>query len=408
MTAYWAQLLHFYQPPTQTHDVLERIAKESYRPLLDVLLDHPEARIGVNINAVLTEMLAQHGFGDVIAGLRKLVKRGQVEVVGSGKFHPILPLIPEEFRRQAIADHASTNARLAGAKEAPEGFFPPELCYSSEIVPAVADSGASWMLLSGIACSGDWPTREIQRVEEDGRSLSVLYRDDVRSNRISFRETDPKAFVADVASLGTGPDAYVVTAMDAETYGHHIKGWEREFLAATYELVAKGHEIRMVQPGELAEIFPAGPVVEPKASSWSTTSDDILAGNPYPLWRSPGNSVHELQWQFVDLCLALLGDARRYAKPGTEAAAFVKLANDLAQPGLHSCQFWWASRRPHWDVPMIYRGFQLLTGVMLYASKAVYLGDAPKPVKRDTGWRVAGAAQIRRTLENALFSEKEP
>ena len=61
MTA-WAQLLHFYQPPTQAHEIVQRIANESYRPLVKVLLAHPKARIAVNMNAVLTEMLERVEF----------------------------------------------------------------------------------------------------------------------------------------------------------------------------------------------------------------------------------------------------------------------------------------------------------------------------------------------------------
>jgi hypothetical protein len=41
---YWAQLLHFYQPPTQVPSVLRRICDESYRPLLKVFQEYPNAR----------------------------------------------------------------------------------------------------------------------------------------------------------------------------------------------------------------------------------------------------------------------------------------------------------------------------------------------------------------------------
>ncbi len=80
---YWAQLLHFYQPPTQTHEVLRRVADESYRPLLAVLKEHPGAKLAININGVLTELLLEHGMGDIVAGLRELGERGQVEFVAA-------------------------------------------------------------------------------------------------------------------------------------------------------------------------------------------------------------------------------------------------------------------------------------------------------------------------------------
>lgn len=410
MTA-WAMLLHFYQPPTQTHDVLTRIVDESYRPLLAVLSEHHNARIAVNINAVLTEMLADHGYGDVLDSLRILGERGQVEFVGSGRFHPILPLVPEGERVRSIADNAHLNRKLLGPSWQARGFFPPEMCYSGEILPGVAKSGHEWIILSGVACPAEWPTDLVYRVPADGRSMHVLFRDDVRSNRISFRETNPQPFVEDLSRVGGGKDAYVVTAMDAETYGHHIAGWEREFLGATYDLLAHqgrphAHTSKVVpvQPSELIARFADGPVVEPLPSSWSTSRDDIAAHNPYPLWQAPGNEVHRLQWEFVDHSVALLALARRYAR-SDEARKFADLADHQLQPALHSCQFWWASRRPMWDVPMIYRGFQLLSQVLFYSWKSVMLGDASARVKQEASWRFAAAARVRGDLEHLLFED---
>jgi hypothetical protein len=202
--------------------------------------------------------------------------------------------------------------------------------------------------------------------------------------------------------------------MDAETYGHHIRGWEREFLAATYDLIGqqrKGRRersataVEMVWPSDLIGRFPDGPVIEPYASSWSTTRDDIAAMNPYPLWQSPGNPVHALQWEYVEHCIALLAIAERYAD-GEAATALVAAAKERFEPALHSCQFWWASRRPMWDVPMVYRGLQLLTETLLFAMKATQAGGASERVKREAGWRLAAANEARARLERYLFVEE--
>jgi alpha-amylase/alpha-mannosidase (GH57 family) len=414
MTA-WAQLLHFYQPPTQTHDMLRRVAEESYRPLLRVLKEHRQAHLAVNMNGVLTESLQEHGLGDVVEGLRELGDRGQVEFVGSGKFHPILPLIPNAERRRSIAENVLANRPLGPGAEGPKGFFPPELCYSAEILPAVASAGYDWVLLSGVACPAEWPTDVVHRVPADGRQLALLFRDDVRSNRVSFRDADPQRFVEDLSRIGDGQPAYVVTAMDAETYGHHIKGWERDFLAATYALVERPHRgrhpdrstsaVRMVTPGEVVREFEPGSLVEPLPSSWSTTRDDIAAKNPYPLWRAPGNRVHELQWDYVEHCLDVLAVARRYAAGFEEAEKFAHLAGDVLQPALHSCQFWWASRRPMWDVTLIERGFLLLNSVLVYAAKSVMAGPASGRVKHEVSWRLAAANETRTRLERELTGE---
>ncbi|MCE7928579.1 MAG: hypothetical protein DYG91_08820 [Chloroflexi bacterium CFX7] len=396
---YWAQLLHFYQPPTQTHEVLRRVADESYRPLLAVLKEHPGAKLAINMNGVLTELLEEHGMGDITAGLRELGERGQVEFVGSGKFHPILPLIPQGERVRSIADNARTNRRAFGEAWRPRGFFPPEMCYSSDIMLAIAAAGHDWV-----------------RAPANGRNVHVLFRDDVRSNRISFRETDAVHFIEDLARAGAGEDTYVVTAMDAETYGHHIRGWEREFLGAAFEGIAaqqsaplrderrRTTRVTMVMPSELPSLFPDGPVIEPLASSWSTTRDDIAARNPYPLWHSPGNRLHDLQWEYVGHCLDLLAIARRYSER-EPAQKFLNVAENRLQPALHSCQFWWASRRPMWDVTMVHRGFLLLNEVAINAMKAVTLGAASDVVKREAAWRIAAANEARWQIERLLFMD---
>ncbi len=413
---YWAQLLHFYQPPTQTHDVLRRITEESYRPLVQVLREYPKSRIAVNMNGVLTELLEDHGYGDVVTGLRELAEKGQIEFVGSGKYHPILPLIPENERVRSIADNARTNHRAFGGAWNPRGFFPPEMCYGPETLPSIANSGHEWIILSGVACPADWPVDFVYRVPVDGRNMHVLFRDDARSNRISFRETDSRGFLEDLSRVGAGLPAYVLTAMDAETYGHHIRGWEREFLGRTLEALegqaadpgdTPTAPVTMVLPSQLLGIFPDGPVIEPLPSSWSTTRDDIAAKNPYPLWQSPGNRVHELQWEYVDHCVELIAVANRYAE-GDVARKYAALASEKFQPALHSCQFWWASRRPMWDVPMIYRGLALLNETALYAIKAIRSSAASERVKRDSGWRLAAANETRAELERALFAAEGP
>ena len=140
---YWVPLLHFYQPPTQLHWVLDKICNESYRPLIKIFHDNPSAKVTVNINAVLTDLLWDHGKRDIIRGLAELAEKEQLEFTGSGKYHPILPLIPQtEMKRQIIQNYQS-NKRMLGNIFSTKGFFSPEMCYSQEIVKPIVESGHS-------------------------------------------------------------------------------------------------------------------------------------------------------------------------------------------------------------------------------------------------------------------------
>ena len=178
---YWAPLLHFYQPPTQVHWVLKKVYRESYRPLVKLFQELPHAKVTVNINGILSELLDDHGMSDVITGLRKLAERGQIELTGSGKYHPILPLIPREEALRQILQNDKTNSRFFGGAYTHRGFFPPEMCYSRDIVKPILETGHEWIILSGVACPVEWPMDVIHEIDYQGERLAVFFRDDVLS-----------------------------------------------------------------------------------------------------------------------------------------------------------------------------------------------------------------------------------
>jgi len=427
---YWAQLLHFYQPPTQVPSVLKKICDESYRPLLKVFEEYPNARVTVNFNGVLTDMLVDCGHKDVIDGLRSLGENGQLEFTGTGKYHPILPLIPKEEVKRQIDLNTQTNRRSFGKAYAPQGFFPPEMCYSQDILQPIIKSGYRWIILSGIACPTDWPMDVIYKVEREGQNLMLFFRDDVLSNRISFQELEAKEFVAHLEEWqGKRENIYVVTAMDAETYGHHIQDWERTFLAKVYEelepcaepieevkqakALAGQHatlltnneaaaKIQMVTISQLLDLFPQGPTIEPMPSSWSTTADDIKAGNCYPLWQDKKNEVHGLQWEHLSICIELVNKALECAD-NEESRHSATIARGLLDRAEHSCQMWWASNRPMWDINLIHMGLldQLRTVVNAY--RAINKSGASEETKREYYYRTIAARDIRNKLEDRLF-----
>jgi len=427
---YWAQLLHFYQPPTQVPSVLKRICDESYRPLLQVLEEYPDARVSINFNGVLTDMLIDCGHGDVIDGLRSLAENGQLEFTGTGKYHPILPLIPKEEVKRQIDLNTQTNRRSFGKAYAPQGFFPPEMCYSQDILQPIIKSGYHWIILSGIACPAEWPMDVIYKAEHEGQNLMLFFRDDVLSNRISFQDLGAKKFIAHLEEWqGKRENIYVVTAMDAETYGHHIQGWERTFLAKVYEelgpptepleevkqakvlagqhasLLTNGEaaaKIQMVTISQLLELFPQGQTIEPRPSSWSTTADDIKAGNYYPLWQDKKNEVHRLQWEHLSICIELVNKALECAD-NEESRRSATLARGLLDRAEHSCQMWWASNHPMWDINLIHMGLLSQLRTIVNAYRAINKSGTDEETKREYYYRTVAARDIRDKLEDRLF-----
>lgn len=430
-TIYWGSLLHFYQPPVQIPEILRKVVDESYRPLIDVFRQQPHARASVNINGVLTEMLHQSGYDDVIDGLRDLAEAGQIEFVGSAKYHAILPLIPEQEMRRQIRRNHLVNRHFFGDAYQPRGFFPPEMCFDRAILDPVLDMGHEWVIVSGVACPAPWPTDVVHHTQSaQGSDAAIVFRDDVLSNRISFQDVDGRSFVRHLRESHPDHegDMYIITAMDAETFGHHIENWDQLFLAEAYEAVLPSYEAISqarplarttrtlladedatpgdhIVPATISEVigrFPTGESVEPVPSSWSTTHEDLARGVPYPLWEAPNNYIHKLQWEHIEIALALVTRAVQAADSAV-TSRHAGIARGLMDAALHSCQFWWASRRPHWDVNMILRGLDQQSDVVVNAFRAINLSGVAEETKRDAYYKVVAARDIEGKIHDQLF-----
>jgi alpha-amylase/alpha-mannosidase (GH57 family) len=401
---YWAPLLHFYQPPTQSHNVLAKICEESYRPLLKVFKEHPESRVTVNMCGVLTEMLSNHGHRDIVTGLRELCECGQVEFVESAKFHPILPLIPAKEVKRQIELNRLTNLSFFKNSYKPKGFFLPEMCYSDETASIVRDMGYEWAIVSGIACREKWPMDYVPTFKLRPGAMKIFFRDDIISNMISFRNVDAMGFASRIKELAKGKeDAYIVTAMDAETFGHHIPDWEKIFLAKLYEIIKGSNEIGALNISNLIEKFPAMKTRPPKPSSWSTTNEEIMAGNYYPLWNTPHNTVHRLQWEHMNVCLDIFQEAED-KNDGDKPMLFFKTAREMLDMALHSCQFWWANKGKMWNENLINKGLILQEEAILNAYLAVANSDCRNSEKKKCYKKLIVARDIAGKIRDEMLT----
>lgn len=347
---YWANFLHIYQPPTQTREIVCKVTEECYRNLVSVLESRPQGKITLNISAVLTEHLSRYGYMDVIEGLGRLAERGQIEFTGSAMYHPILPLIPESEVVRQIELNTKINKHYFGEVYSPNGFFPPEMCYSSDVARIVARLGFSWVIVDELSFRG-----KIGAARDD----TIYQIEGLEHFRVFFKERPYSAGL----TYGQYPDAqsflkvlrnkldrhcYLLTGTDGEIYGHHRPGQEK----LLEEVFAQG-EPRTCTISELPQLFKGMEKVTPLASSWSTWEDEMAKGIPYPQWSYPGHEIHQLQWRLTNLAIEVINQT-------SESSDGYQEARQLLDEGLHSCQYWWASCRPWWDTGMIEAGAKKL------------------------------------------------
>lgn len=348
---YWANFLHIYQPPNQMADILERIVNESYRKLIEGLRKNPRAKITLNINAGLTEQLAEHGYKDVIDGIRFLLERGQIELTETAKYHPFLPLTPMEEIIRQINLNRDTNRRFFGPAYRPVGFFPPEMAYSHRVAEAAAQMGFEWIIIDEIAFSGKTEQVPYDKIFTIHRhpNLKVLFRERRLSNLIMSAIVRNEKTLTEVMGDELKKNRYLITAMDGETFGHHRPGLEKLLFQ-----IFQSKKFRFATISELIKQFPSTEAIEPVASNWASAEIDIEEKKQFLSWDDPENPIHKWQWELTSFALKLMERADPKAKGFKEARAKMDRA-------LHSCQYWWACAKPWWSLEMIEAGaFRLL------------------------------------------------
>lgn len=352
------------------------IATRSYRPLLSLLEKYPKAKITLNICGSLTEQLSDLGFHDILENLRILSARGQIEFVGSAKYHPILPKIPpSEIKRQIVLNE-EVNKRLIGKEWSPKGFFPPEMAYSALVKQTLIEAKYEWVLLDESAhplalvgeqriAEEEEPVHERLQIStqtfiDPSQKIRFLFRDREESVRVAFGKVHSLSeFLGETPAVRfeEPPEKYSILMMDGETFGYHqpqmLKFLEEFFsgsarLDKTDDGVNYGYEL--VNASSLFESGYEQTVVEPRDSTWGRTLEEEKLGRVFPRWDNPRNVIHKLQWDLLYFAVDLISN---------DVEVSTK-ARDLLDKGLQSDQFWWASHNPCWHPPMIQKGADLL------------------------------------------------
>ena len=373
---YWAPLLHMYQPPFQDRSVLRQIDKECYKPLLRMLEEHDNVKISININAVLIDMLYEFDLSDTLEILQNLESSNKIEITGTAKFHPILPLISQKESKHQIEINEEVLRNEFNQWER-GGFFPPEMSISSQVAKSIRELGYKWVIMSGIACPVNWPTDQIYT---SPNGLMLYFRDDILSNKISFNNITAKGFVEEFTGMvkdnkeSKQKDKYIITAMDSETFGHHIKNFERTFLSKAFELINEQKDIKIEFISDLYKFFPINKQkIIPKDSSWSTSYDDMKAENPYPLWDHPDNRVHTLYWKIVKSLNNLMNLTDNLdLKQNWDVERHYNTSRWFYDRGVCSDTTWWGNPdRGTWSPNLIYKGIALLMKSALNAQLAL-------------------------------------
>jgi len=359
---YWVNFLHIYQPPNQKPYWIKRVADESYRKLVKGLKNNKKAKITLNINACLTELLIKNNCRDVVKDLQFLATRGQIEFTAAAKYHPFLPLLPEKEIIRQIQLNTTTNRKIFGPIYRPQGFFPTEMGYQKKIAQIAKRLGYQWIIIDELGYNGyvnQLKTDRLYQIKNLDNFQVFFRRRDLSFKILSATIFSAKMVLTDLQAR-IKKNEYLITAMDGETFGHHRPGLEK-LLFDLYKV----NEIKFINISEIKNHFSKIEITEPRPSSWAMMHEDLQRNTPFSRWYNKNNIIHKKQWQLTYLAIKLVNQL----DPQQKNYKKIRAALDRA---LHSDQYWWASAQPWWSLEIIEAGAKELRDVVFSIPRLSY------------------------------------
>lgn len=320
-------LLHQYQPWWNTQDVIEKICREHYEPTLRLVEEVDGFCFTININLSLLEHLERCS-PDIVARLKNMVQAKRLELVASTAHHPILPLISESVQRAQIEEDLRKKEEHFGIRHNCSGFFLPEMAFSPNIIELLKSYKYDWTVTDDVPFVAHYgrnsvPFNKIVSM----KGFKVFMRSNLWSNMISsgrFSFWDIRNMMeSQIPNWTKGVPAYMIIAMDSETFGHHHRHLIDTFLRPMLKEWA-GNTIVPIE--SLISDFPERKVHYLPEGSWSTSIEDIERNNPYPLWSAFSRNRYFL-WKLVNTALEHIEQAPEDC---------LKITS--------SCHWWWISR----------------------------------------------------------------
>ena len=130
--------------------IFDKVTRKSYRPMLDLLEkcmnNHPDFKVSLSITGVWLEQ-AEKWAPELIAQIRRMVDKGQVEIVGETYYHSMAYFYNlDEFDAQ-VKMHADKIRDIFGVK--PQVFRNTELAYNDSLAAWAEDKGYKGILAEG-------------------------------------------------------------------------------------------------------------------------------------------------------------------------------------------------------------------------------------------------------------------
>jgi hypothetical protein len=276
---------HLHQPLGNFDFVIDRACEDAYFPLLDALAAHPSFRCTLHISGCLFDHLSVR-HPEFLQRVQELARRGQVEMLASGYYEPILVEIP---RRDALEQVRLMREFIrANINQEPEGLWCTERIYDLNLPEIAKEAGLEFTLLDDYLFLRVLEEEDLYRhyvLTEQGNELLIFPISEKLRYLIPFKPVAELAAHLDTldrtyAERGI-EDPIAVFGDDGEKFGVwpgtkewvYGSGWLKEFLAFFEE---HAERFPLVHLGEFARAHPPAGLVTLPAGSYREMCEWVL------------------------------------------------------------------------------------------------------------------------------------
>ena len=256
--------LHCHQPVDNFGWVVEKATEDCYRPLITTLFKYPNFKFSLHFSGWLFEFVRKKS-PDIFETIKKMAKRGQIELFSGGFYEPILESIPKDDRLYQIRRMNNYIKRHFG--QTPKGLWLTERVYSDEIIEDLSKSGIEYITVDNVF------TDEFSYTQSGDYTIKLLPIDKTLRYSMPFKEVDSVEILLKTKNVNIIFD-------DCEKFGVwpgtnewvYKKKWLEKFLSKGFETILPKDFVKQHTPKRV--VLPNHSYQEMEL--WSLNTDDYF------------------------------------------------------------------------------------------------------------------------------------
>ena len=314
---------------------------------------------GILLEQFLDPEIVDHyrKFIDIPAMLESYRTASNIELIGMGYYHPVFPLIPREDWSEHLRRGRQIVEEVFG--HSPRGFWPPEMAFCMEMIPALVEAGYEYVVVDGVHVQPQEGKLDIYQpylATYDGATITIIPRERDVSNA-QESGMDASWFLSEVQHKvrnSPHPDEprLVTTWSDGENGGWFRQiaeesGFFGHFFLPFIEQVRGGTiPIRSVSLSEYIQEHQPTEEADVRTGAWNvgtTSGFDLSQWSGSPTQKQAVEAIRQVSDRYWNLV-----QSGKPLSPKAETA--LREARELILEGETSCFLFWGD---DW-VPKLY------------------------------------------------------